>query len=69
MREGGSIPVSTTFQKTHGLPMIFMGFGLHDDPWVEAGRVQGVAGVGGRHPEHARDLRRRLAGADLQGDG
>jgi len=31
VREGGSIPVSTTFQKTHNLPMIFMGFGLHDD--------------------------------------
>ncbi len=31
IREGGSIPVMTTFQKTHGLPSILMGFGLHDD--------------------------------------
>ncbi len=31
IREGGSIPVMATFQKTHGLPSIMMGFGLHDD--------------------------------------
>jgi acetylornithine deacetylase/succinyl-diaminopimelate desuccinylase-like protein len=31
MREGGSIPVMATFQKTHGLPCILMGFGLDDD--------------------------------------
>ena len=31
MREGGSIPVMTTFQHTHGLPSILMGFGLDDD--------------------------------------
>ncbi len=31
LREGGSIPVMATFQKTHGLPSILMGFGLHDD--------------------------------------
>ena len=31
IREGGSIPVMTTFQRTHGLPSILMGFGLHDD--------------------------------------
>jgi acetylornithine deacetylase/succinyl-diaminopimelate desuccinylase-like protein len=31
IREGGSIPVMTTFQKTHALPSILMGFGLHDD--------------------------------------
>lgn len=31
MREGGSIPVMSTFQKTHGLPCILMGFGLDDD--------------------------------------
>jgi acetylornithine deacetylase/succinyl-diaminopimelate desuccinylase-like protein len=31
IREGGSIPVMATFQKTHGLPCIMMGFGLHDD--------------------------------------
>jgi succinyl-diaminopimelate desuccinylase len=31
IREGGSIPVMATFQKTHGLPCILMGFGLHDD--------------------------------------
>ncbi len=31
IREGGSIPVMTTFQKTHGLPSILMGFGLADD--------------------------------------
>ncbi len=31
IREGGSIPVMTTFQRTHGLPCILMGFGLDDD--------------------------------------
>lgn len=31
LREGGSIPVMATFQKTHGLPSILMGFGLDDD--------------------------------------
>jgi acetylornithine deacetylase/succinyl-diaminopimelate desuccinylase-like protein len=31
VREGGSIPVMATFQKTHGLPCILMGFGLDDD--------------------------------------
>ena len=31
LREGGSIPVMATFQHTHGLPCILMGFGLHDD--------------------------------------
>jgi acetylornithine deacetylase/succinyl-diaminopimelate desuccinylase-like protein len=31
IREGGSIPVTATFAKTHGLPCILMGFGLHDD--------------------------------------
>jgi acetylornithine deacetylase/succinyl-diaminopimelate desuccinylase-like protein len=31
IREGGSIPVMATFQKTHGLPCILMGFGLDDD--------------------------------------
>ena len=31
IREGGSIPVMATFQKTHGLPCIMMGFGLDDD--------------------------------------
>ena len=31
IREGGSIPVMATFQKTHDLPCILMGFGLHDD--------------------------------------
>ena len=31
IREGGSIPVMATFQKTHDLPCIMMGFGLHDD--------------------------------------
>jgi len=31
LREGGSIPVMSTFQKTHGLPTILMGFGLDDD--------------------------------------
>ncbi len=31
LREGGSIPVMATFQETHGLPSILMGFGLHDD--------------------------------------
>jgi acetylornithine deacetylase/succinyl-diaminopimelate desuccinylase-like protein len=31
MREGGSIPVMNTFQQTHGLPCILMGFGLDDD--------------------------------------
>jgi len=31
IREGGSIPVMTTFQQTHGLPSILMGFGLDDD--------------------------------------
>ena len=31
IREGGSIPVMTTFQETHGLPSILMGFGLDDD--------------------------------------
>jgi acetylornithine deacetylase/succinyl-diaminopimelate desuccinylase-like protein len=31
VREGGSIPVMATFQKTHDLPCILMGFGLHDD--------------------------------------
>jgi acetylornithine deacetylase/succinyl-diaminopimelate desuccinylase-like protein len=31
MREGGSIPVMTIFQHTHGLPSILMGFGLDDD--------------------------------------
>ncbi len=31
IREGGSIPVMTMFQKTHGLPSILMGFGLNDD--------------------------------------
>ena len=31
IREGGSIPVMATFQKTHNLPCILMGFGLHDD--------------------------------------
>jgi len=31
MREGGSIPVMATFQETHDLPSILMGFGLDDD--------------------------------------
>ena len=31
IREGGSIPVMATFQQTHGLPSILMGFGLDDD--------------------------------------
>jgi acetylornithine deacetylase/succinyl-diaminopimelate desuccinylase-like protein len=31
VREGGSIPVMSTFQRTHGLPCILMGFGLDDD--------------------------------------
>jgi len=31
MREGGSIPVMKTFQDTHNLPCILMGFGLADD--------------------------------------
>jgi len=31
VREGGSVPVMTTFQETHGLPCILMGFGLDDD--------------------------------------
>jgi len=31
VREGGSIPVMATFEKTHGLPSILMGFGLDDD--------------------------------------
>jgi len=31
IREGGSIPVMATFQHTHNLPCILMGFGLHDD--------------------------------------
>ena len=31
VREGGSIPVMTTFQETHGLPSILIGFGLDDD--------------------------------------
>ncbi len=31
VREGGSIPVMATFQKTHALPCILMGFGLDDD--------------------------------------
>src|SRR5437867_5340178 len=31
IREGGSIPVMATLQKTHGLPCILMGFGLDDD--------------------------------------
>jgi len=31
LREGGSIPVMSTFQRTHGVPAILMGFGLDDD--------------------------------------
>jgi acetylornithine deacetylase/succinyl-diaminopimelate desuccinylase-like protein len=31
IREGGSIPVMATFDRTHGLPAILMGFGLDDD--------------------------------------
>jgi acetylornithine deacetylase/succinyl-diaminopimelate desuccinylase-like protein len=31
VREGGSIPVMNTFQQTHDLPCILMGFGLDDD--------------------------------------
>jgi acetylornithine deacetylase/succinyl-diaminopimelate desuccinylase-like protein len=31
VREGGSIPVMATFERTHGLPAILMGFGLDDD--------------------------------------
>jgi acetylornithine deacetylase/succinyl-diaminopimelate desuccinylase-like protein len=31
IREGGSIPVMATFQETHNLPSILMGFGLDDD--------------------------------------
>jgi acetylornithine deacetylase/succinyl-diaminopimelate desuccinylase-like protein len=31
IREGGSIPVMSTFEKTHGLPAILLGFGLDDD--------------------------------------
>ena len=31
IREGGSIPVCATFQEVLGLPIILMGFGLHDD--------------------------------------
>jgi acetylornithine deacetylase/succinyl-diaminopimelate desuccinylase-like protein len=31
MREGGSIPVMATFQETHSLPCILIGFGLDDD--------------------------------------
>jgi acetylornithine deacetylase/succinyl-diaminopimelate desuccinylase-like protein len=31
IRSGGSIPVMATFQHTHGLPCILMGFGLDDD--------------------------------------
>ena len=30
-REGGSIPVMETFQQTHNVPCILMGFGLDDD--------------------------------------
>jgi acetylornithine deacetylase/succinyl-diaminopimelate desuccinylase-like protein len=31
VREGGSIPVMSTFRHTHALPCILMGFGLDDD--------------------------------------
>jgi len=31
VREGGSIPVMATFNETHGLPAVLMGFGLDDD--------------------------------------
>lgn len=31
IREGGSIPVMATFQETHDLPSILIGFGLDDD--------------------------------------
>jgi acetylornithine deacetylase/succinyl-diaminopimelate desuccinylase-like protein len=31
MREGGSIPIGTTFQQELGAPVVFMGFGLADD--------------------------------------
>jgi acetylornithine deacetylase/succinyl-diaminopimelate desuccinylase-like protein len=31
VREGGSIPVMATFEETHGLPAVLMGFGLDDD--------------------------------------
>jgi acetylornithine deacetylase/succinyl-diaminopimelate desuccinylase-like protein len=31
IREGGSIPVMATFQETHNLPSILIGFGLDDD--------------------------------------
>jgi acetylornithine deacetylase/succinyl-diaminopimelate desuccinylase-like protein len=31
IREGGSIPVMATFQETHNLPAILIGFGLDDD--------------------------------------
>jgi acetylornithine deacetylase/succinyl-diaminopimelate desuccinylase-like protein len=31
IREGGSIPVMATFQETHSLPCILIGFGLDDD--------------------------------------
>ena len=31
VREGGSIPVCATFREVLGLPIILMGFGLHDD--------------------------------------
>jgi acetylornithine deacetylase/succinyl-diaminopimelate desuccinylase-like protein len=31
IREGGSIPVMSTFEETHGLPAILLGFGLDDD--------------------------------------
>ena len=31
IREGGSIPVMSIFEQTHGLPSILMGFGLDDD--------------------------------------
>jgi acetylornithine deacetylase/succinyl-diaminopimelate desuccinylase-like protein len=31
IREGGSIPVMSTFTQTHGLPSTLMGFGLADD--------------------------------------
>jgi acetylornithine deacetylase/succinyl-diaminopimelate desuccinylase-like protein len=31
MREGGSIPIVTTFAKVLGVPVLLLGFGLHDD--------------------------------------
>jgi hypothetical protein len=65
VREGGSIPVMSTFQKTHGLPCILMGFGLDDDQVHAPNEKFSLSSYFGRHQERGVSL--RGAGPDVAG--